>query len=101
MQKTPSQNLPTQVNNRNTRARCEIQEYNSVKSVRIWSYSPYFLALGLNNERYEHQSRKIQTRITPNTDTFQVVYMGQKKTILAHLCSDFNYIAKSCQISTL
>ena len=51
-----------------------------VKSVRIRSYSgPYFLAFGLNTERYSVSFRiqskygKIQTRITPNTDTFHVV----------------------------
>ena len=51
-----------------------------VKSVRIRSFSgPYFLAFGLNTERYSVSFRiqskygKIQTRITPNTDTFHVV----------------------------
>ena len=57
------------------------QIYHCVKSVRIRSYSgPYFPALGLNAERYEvslriqSECRKIQTRITPNTDTFHTVY---------------------------
>ena len=52
----------------------------SVKSVRIWSYSgPCFPAFGLNTERYSLSLRiqsecgKIQTRITPNTDTFYAV----------------------------
>ena len=51
-----------------------------MKSVRIWSYSGmHFPALGLNTERYSVSLRiksecwKIQTRITPNTDTFYAV----------------------------
>ena len=51
-----------------------------VKSVRIWSYSgTYFPAFGLNNETYSASLRiqcecgKIQTRITPNMDTFYAV----------------------------
>ena len=51
-----------------------------VKSDRIRSYSgPYFLAFGLNMEKYSVSFRiqsecgKIQTRITPNTDTFHAV----------------------------
>ena len=51
-----------------------------VKSVRIRSYSdPHFPKFGLNTGRYgvsRHiQSRcgKMQTRITPNTDTFHAV----------------------------
>ena len=50
------------------------------KSVRIRSYSgPYFPAFGLNTERYsvslriQSKCRKIQTRITPNTNTFYPV----------------------------
>ena len=50
-----------------------------VKSVCIRSYSgPYFPAYGPNTERYGVSLRihsecgKIWTRITPNTDTFQV-----------------------------
>ena len=48
-----------------------------VESVCIRSYSgPYFLTFGLNTERYfvfcciQSKCRKIQTRITPNTETF-------------------------------
>ena len=51
-----------------------------MKSVRIRSYSgPHFLVFGLNVERYSVSLRiqsecgKMQTRITPNTDTFYVV----------------------------
>ena len=51
-----------------------------VKSVSIRSYSgPHFPAFGLNTERYRVSLRiqsecgKMQTRITPNTDTFHAV----------------------------
>ena len=55
-----------------------INSFDVGKSViRIWSYSgPYFPAFGLNTERHSVSLRiqsecgKIQTRITPNTDTF-------------------------------
>ena len=47
------------------------------KRVRIRSYSgPYFPAFGLSTERYgvslriQSECGKIQTRITPDTDTF-------------------------------
>ena len=58
-----------------------VQPWHYVKSDRIRSYScPYFLALGLNTERYSASLRiqiecaKIWTRITPNTDSFYVVW---------------------------
>ena len=48
-----------------------------VKSVGIRSYSgPYFTKFGLNTERYgvylriQSECGKMQTRITPNTNTF-------------------------------
>ena len=51
-----------------------------VKSVRIRSFSGlYFPAFGLNTGRYsvslriQSECRKIRTRKTPNTDTFDVV----------------------------
>ena len=51
-----------------------------VKSVRIRSYSgPHFPVFGLNTKRYsvslhiQSKYGKIQTRITPNTDTFCAV----------------------------
>ena len=51
-----------------------------VKSVRILSYSsPHFPVIGLNTKIYRVSLRiqfeygKIQTRITPNTDTFYAV----------------------------
>ena len=51
-----------------------------VKSVRIQSYSgTYFPAFGLNMDRYsvslriQSECRKIQTKITPNTNTFHAV----------------------------
>ena len=56
-----------------------------MKSVRIRSYSgPYFPAFGLNTKRYSVSVRiqsecgKIQTRITPNTDTFCAVWPSGK-----------------------
>ena len=54
-----------------------------VEGVRIRSFSgPYFPAFGLNTERYtvslriQSEYRKIQTRITPNTDTFYAVLIS-------------------------
>ena len=51
-----------------------------VKSVLIRSFSgPYFLAFGLNTERYsvslhiQSECGKIRTRKIPNTDTFHAV----------------------------
>ena len=56
------------------------QPQHCVKSVRIWSYpGPYFSAFELNTEVYgislgiQSEHGKIQTRITPNTDTFYSV----------------------------
>ena len=55
----------------------EIHIKHCVKSVCIWSFSgPYFPAFGLNRERCSVSLRidskcgKLQTRITPNTDSF-------------------------------
>ena len=51
------------------------------ESVCIWSFSgPYFPTFELNVERYsaflhiQSECRKIQTRKTPNTNTFYVVF---------------------------
>ena len=51
-----------------------------MKSVRIQSYSgPHFPAFELNTERYgvslriQSECGKIRTRITPNTDSFNLV----------------------------
>ena len=59
----------------------QIHDYHCVKSVRIRSYSgPYYSAFGLNTERYsvylhiQSECGKVRTRITPNTDTFYVVF---------------------------
>ena len=56
------------------------KELHCVKSVRIQRYSgPYFPAFRLNTERYgvsihiPSECGKIETRITPNTDTFHEV----------------------------
>ena len=76
--------------------RAEIQ---CVKSVRIQSFSgPYFLAFGLNTERCEVSFRthseyeKIQTRKSPNTDTFQAGCTLQNtanfgEVLFSNLCS--------------
>ena len=58
----------------------EINDLCCVKSARIWNFSgPHFPAFGLNTERYSGYSTslrvhskcgKIQTRKTPNMDTF-------------------------------
>ena len=52
-----------------------------MKSVRIQSYSgPHFPSIGLNTERYsvslgiQSECGKVRTRITPNADTFYVVF---------------------------
>ena len=60
---------------------CEIfYDLHCVKNVLIWSYSsPQFPAFGLNTERYpvslhiQPESRKIRTRIAPNTDIYAVL----------------------------
>ena len=60
---------------------CEIfYDLNCVKNVLIWSYySPQFPAFRLNTERYpvslhiQSESRKIRTRIAPNTDIYAVL----------------------------
>ena len=56
--------------------------HNYVKSVRFRSFScPYFLAFGLNTERYgvslrfQSECWKIRTRKIPNTDTFHAVHI--------------------------
>ena len=55
-----------------------------VKIIRIRSYyGSYFPAFGLNTERHgvslriQSECGKIQTRFTPNTDTFHVVFVSQ------------------------
>ena len=60
----------------------KIKLYYCVKSVRIRSFSgPYFLAFGLNTERYWVSLRilsecgKIRARKTTNTGTFHAVYV--------------------------
>ena len=59
----------------------KIKRKHCVKSVPVRSYSgPYYPAFGLNAERYsvsvsiQSERVKIQTRITPNTDTFHLLY---------------------------
>ena len=42
---------------RNNASTCIFADYYCVKTVRIWSFSgPYFLAFGLNTERYSYLS---------------------------------------------
>ena len=74
-------------------------QQHCVKSVHIRSYSgPHFHAFGLNTKRssvslcIQSKCRKIQIRITPNTDTFQAViwlpilpFQGQCSTSI-HFC---------------
>ena len=62
-----------------------MKDRHSVKKVRIRSYSgPYFPAFALNAKRYsvslriQSECRKMQTRITPNTDT-STTSMGPNK----------------------
>ena len=66
-----------------------------VKSVHMWSFSDsYFPAVGLNTETYwvflriQCKCGKIQTRKTPNTDTFHAVQGS----------SVFKSLQKTCQI---
>ena len=62
---------------------------DSLKSIRIWSYSgPQFPAFGLNTERYgvfpriQSEWEKMRTRITLNTDIFHKVRgKGSRKNI--------------------
>ena len=60
-------------------------------SARIWNFSgPFFLAFGLNTERYEVSPRiqsecgKIWIRKAPNTNAFYVVFMDESQSILPH-----------------
>ena len=47
-----------------------------VNSFHIRSYSgPHFPTFRLNTEKYQSECRKMQTRITPNTDTFYAVFL--------------------------
>ena len=57
-----------------------LSENHCMKSVRIRSYSgPYFPVFGMNTERYgvslriQFECRKMRTRTTPNTNTFNAV----------------------------
>ena len=53
-----------------------------VKSVHIRSYSdPHFPAFGLNN-RIQSDCGKMETRLTPNTDTFYAVKSYGPATLL-------------------
>ena len=69
-----------------------------VKSVLIRSYSgPYFPAFGLNTKRYgvslriQSECGKIQTRITPNTDTFYAVFFYAE-----FLLQSSDYVSDTC-----
>ena len=68
-----------------------------MKSVRIRSFfGPYFPSFWLNTERYgvslriQSECRKMRTRKTPNTDTFQAVFFEvNKKSFFARREPDF------------
>ena len=75
----------------------DISDFHCVKSVCIWSYSgPYFTTFGLNTERYgvslriQSKSGKMQTRITPNTDTFHAVLIKPLEKASIALFQSFN-----------
>ena len=62
-----------------------------MRSVHIWSFSgPCFFTFGLNTVKYG----KMETRKTPNTDTFHAVlkidFLGFE--ILCHKLLEFGYI---------
>ena len=76
-----------------------------VKSVRIQSYSvPYFPAIRLNTERcrvsvrIQSKWRKIQSRRTPNTDTFRAVIVSSvvrdqaQGSWLLRIAKSFNFL---------
>ena len=72
-----------------------------VESVRIRSYSgPYFPAFGLNTERYcaslriQSECGKIQTRITPNTDTFYAVVVFKKSNTICETSPSLGLMKK-------
>ena len=72
----------------NIAERCDstpVTGYHCIKTDRIQSQSgPYFPAFGLNF-RIQCECGKMQTRITPNTDTFHGVYDTNQIEILAKL----------------
>ena len=75
--------------------------YHCMKSVRIRSYSgPYFPAFGLNTEKYsvylpiQSECGKIQTKKTPNTDTFSAILITWWYHENGHELLSFNYIMK-------
>ena len=72
-----------------------------VKSVGIRSFSgPYFPAFGLNTEKYsvylpiQSECGKIQTKKTPNTDTFSAILITWWYHENGHELLSFNYIMK-------
>ena len=72
-----------------------------VKSVRIRSFSgPYFPAFGLNTEKYsvylpiQSECGKIQTKKTPNTDTFYAILITWWYHENGHELLSFNCIVK-------
>ena len=69
-----------------------VNQWHCAKSVRIWSHSgPNFPAFGLNTERYvislliQSECRKMQTRITRNSETFHAVW----KTKLSNKSNEY------------
>ena len=71
-----------------TRISKNIFSRHCVKSVRTRSYSgPYFLAFGLNTERYsvtlciQSECRIMRTKITPNTGIIHAVKYASAKIV--------------------
>ena len=51
--------------------------WHCVKSVRIWSYSgPHFCHILLYSVRMRENTEKMRTTITPNTETFYVLWVS-------------------------
>ena len=74
--------------------------FHCVKSVRIRSFSgQYFPAFGMNTERYgvsphiQSKCGKIQTRQTPNTDTFHAVFVWLAAFIFFVTLVDLHFLA--------
>ena len=84
--------------------KCQVKPHSSpwflaachcVKSFCIWSYSGlHFPTFGLNTERYgvslriQSECGRMQTRMTPNTETFHAVCA----TVVAHRKHFFSFV---------
>ena len=68
-----------------------VGKYHCIKSFGIRSFSgPYFPAFELNTERYS-KCGEIQTRKTPDTDTFYAMYVHNHgmQAVLAHFSGKY------------